>query len=176
MATKQTRAVKRLASWAALAQQGSLLPRLPHSARDQPIKAVGDSDPNDPLRALRLDPHWAKDQSIIKAFAAFKLDHRNSYHWRILMTYFADAHFGKPLSGRRREWTPEKLMQLFRDVLTIKLPNPKISDAELCRQLVNDKRLSGRYKEFRPSTLRRKLPELGRFAKRQLGEPKGKRR
>ena len=155
MSSKNPRATRRLAGWLRFAQEtnGRLLPRLPAGA-------------DGPLRALALDSHSRGDKAIIDAFAEFKLDHREPYDWRILMTYFADAHFGRKHPGRHSGWTFERLVQLDWDYQQIKHDAQGISDTEACKRLVRDKgaRFSGRYKGLKASTLRRRLPQAHKDA------------
>lgn len=139
-----------------------LLPQLP-------------DDADGSFRALALDPNKARDRAIIDAFSAFQLDHRDPYHWRILMTYFADAHFGRNYSGRPRSWTAERLLQLRADyfkavVIGIRLNGSKLSDEDACQRLVEDRKnyFEQRYKGMKPATLRRQLPKSSKLV-RQLG-------
>jgi hypothetical protein len=54
--------------------------------------------------ALTLHP----DQSTLrKAFEAFELDPQNPFHWRRLLQFLADIHFGGPRSGAPAKWNEE---------------------------------------------------------------------
>jgi hypothetical protein len=52
------------------------------------------------------------DAPIREAFYKFCLDPKDPWHWRLLLYYLADAHFGgrKP---KRRKWSPEDLSALL---------------------------------------------------------------
>ena len=57
------------------------------------------------------------DESTKAAFEKFKLDPRYPSHWRMLMLFFADAHFGdRAGQGRPRKWNSESLCELLRHV------------------------------------------------------------
>jgi hypothetical protein len=51
--------------------------------------------------ALRLDPTVAPDAVVIKAFEAAKLDYRNPFHWRFLVTHLSSSHYGRLKAGRK---------------------------------------------------------------------------
>jgi hypothetical protein len=148
MAKKESTS-KRLAGWRAFAREVRLWPKLP---RD---------------RALQLDPTSKRDLTIIAAFEAFRLDHRDPIDWRTLMIYFADVHFGKSQRGPRRQWTVERLCQLSTDFDAMKQRHADAPAEHVCRLLIKAK--DGRYREFKPATLRRQLP-VARAASRRAGD------
>ena len=58
------------------------------------------------------------DESTKVAFEKFKLDPRNPYHWRMLMRFLADAHFGhRAGQGRPRIWNSERLCKAWYFIL-----------------------------------------------------------
>ena len=112
--------------------------------------------------ALQIDPEERWTQPLRAAFNAFGLDPRNPFHWRKLLIYFAEAHFGKPPpGGRSRGWTDEKLSQLLMDFAQLKRANPGKNDSDICDALRKDKdgKFDGRYKNIDKKTIRRKLQD-----------------
>jgi hypothetical protein len=114
--------------------------------------------------ALEIDSYnwWAKP--ILDAFAAFQLDHNDLYDWRLLLFYFADAHFGKRTpGGRPRTWSDERLYQLLADFALIKDAHPGKPDTDLCKKLLKSdehgKFGKRRYADMTPETMRRRLQD-----------------
>jgi hypothetical protein len=69
--------------------------------------------------ALSLDD---LDLPLKKAFEAFALDPGNPFHWRKLIAYFADVHFGPRQSrrGPQKLWSDDRLCQLLQDFDQVK--------------------------------------------------------
>ncbi len=80
------------------------------------------------------------DKSMKAAFEKFKLDPRNPYHWRMLMLFFADAHFGKRVGqGRPRKWNSESLCELLRHVSDARTKWPGAKRSDIFRSLTKPK-------------------------------------
>ena len=112
--------------------------------------------------ALQIDPDERWTQPLWKAFKAFDFDPRNPFHWRNLLIYFADAHFGRPRWGRKpQSWTGKRLCQLLIDFAQQKRATPDKNDSEICRSLKRDKdgKFQTRYSRMSPETVRRKLQD-----------------
>jgi len=111
--------------------------------------------------ALGLDD---LDQPLKKAFQAFGLDPRNPFHWRKLLAYLADVHFGprQPRRGRDTLWSDDRLCQLLQDFDQIRrqrtlVPGSKISDIEVCKWLKRHSTLGKTYAGLDAKTLLRNL-------------------
>ena len=77
------------------------------------------------------------DESTKAAFEKFKLDPRNPYHWRMLMLFFADAHFGDRAGrGRPKKWNGESLCELLRHVSDARKKRPSAKRSDVFRSLV----------------------------------------
>jgi hypothetical protein len=112
--------------------------------------------------ALQIDPKESWTRPVLAAFKEFGFDPRNPFHWRNLLIYFAEAHFGKPRpGGRARGWTDEKLGQLLEDFDQLKRANPGKNESAICDSLRRDQegRFEGRYKNIDKGTIRRKLQD-----------------
>jgi hypothetical protein len=111
--------------------------------------------------ALGLDD---LDQPLKKAFQAFGLDPRNPFHWRKLLAYLADVHFGprQPRRGRDTLWSDDRLCQLLQDFDQIRrqralVPGSKVSDIEVCKWLKRHSTLGKTYAGLDAKTLLRNL-------------------
>ena len=112
--------------------------------------------------ALKLD---SLDVSLTKAFDAFGFNHRNPFHWRKLMAYFCDVHFGRGDRRRRgpsKRWSDDKLCQLLSDFDQVRsgyklVPGSKISDLEVCKRLKNHPVLGTTYIGSAAETVLRNL-------------------
>jgi hypothetical protein len=64
--------------------------------------------------ALSIDD---QDIAIKKAFETFELDPKDPFHWRKLIAYFADVHFGESQKGpgAPKVWSDRRLCQLLAD-------------------------------------------------------------
>lgn len=132
------------------------------------LRHFGESDWEDSAKrakaancALQLDE---LDQPLNKAFKAFDLDPRNPFHWRKLLAYFAEAHFGsKRLKrGANKVWSDDRLCQLLSDFDQVKsrrmlVPGSTISDLEVCSWLKRHPTLCKRYQKVSANTLLRNL-------------------
>jgi hypothetical protein len=124
--------------------------------------------------ALQIDSGEWWTQPLREAFEAFNFDQRNPFHWRNLLIYFADAHFGEPRrAGKPQSWTDEKLCQLLIDFAQQKRATPDKNDSEICRSLKRDKdgKFADRYSGMAAKTIRRKLQDAPNPAlNRALGQ------
>ena len=112
--------------------------------------------------ALQIDHEESWMRPVLAAFKEFGFDPRNPFHWRNLLVYFADAHFGKPRpGGRSRGWTDEKLHQLLEDFAQLKRASPEKNESAICDSLRRDQddRFERRYKNLSKATIRRKLQD-----------------
>jgi hypothetical protein len=101
---------------------------------------------------------------IRQAFEDFGLDPRNPYHWRELMGYFAQAHYGKPhqSTGRWPKWNSGHLYLLGMLSLRLKEAHPRWSQEQICKHITTDEKTTARFPEFKGTkvaTLRRLLPK-----------------
>src|ERR1700730_14626683 len=133
-----------------------------------------------PKGPLHLNPRG--DQAIIAAFKDFNLDPEKLYDWRLLMGYFADAHYGTRKRGKPPSWTNNRLYQLFIDFCALRHANPSESDTKICRRLARpsntdakidrvfgdycENTLRERYVGLSPGTIRRKLVEVRALARK----------
>jgi hypothetical protein len=116
-----------------------------------------------------------QDSSLKKAFEAAGLDDRNPFHWRKLITYFADVHFGsnRKRSGRKTKWSDNKLCVLLHDFTQRKkylssITDEKLTDRSICESMKHKTRFEGRYSQYRTPTILRNLqrarnPKENRF-------------
>jgi hypothetical protein len=70
---------------------------------------------------------------IRRAFEDFKLDARNPYHWRLLLTFYAGAHIRK---GRPAEWDAESLCKLLRHISEVRKKRPNAKQSEIYQSLI----------------------------------------
>jgi len=110
------------------------------------LRHFGESDWEDSAKrakaancALQLDE---LDEPLNKAFKTFNLDPRNPFHWRKLLAYFSEAHFGSKQikRGANKVWSDDRLCQLLSDFDQVKsrrmlVPGSTISDFEVCSWL-----------------------------------------
>jgi hypothetical protein len=115
--------------------------------------------------ALSIDD---QDIAIKKAFETFALDPKNPFHWRKLIAYFADVHFGESQKGpgAPKVWSDRRLCQLLADFHYIKSRRTRLagsgadSDLAICKILQNDPRRGAAYPpELSPKTICRKLQD-----------------
>jgi hypothetical protein len=90
----------------------------------------------DPIITIfSLNPSSTFDQAVLN---------KNPVHWKLLVTLFSWAHFGKWRSrGRPLKWTGEKYSQLLHEFSKIRNEKPTVPDIEVCRLL--KKRRPDRY-------------------------------
>jgi hypothetical protein len=112
-------------------------------------------------QALSLDD---LDQPLKTAFEAFGLDPRNPFHWRKLVAYLADVHFGPKQTrhGPKQLWSDDKLCKLLQDFDEVKsrrplVPGTKISDLQVCDWLKRHSSLGKTYTGFIARTILRNL-------------------
>jgi hypothetical protein len=78
--------------------------------------------------------------AIKASFDNFKLDPRNPYHWRMLLFFFAEAHFRERESrGRPKQWTSQRLCDLLRQVSDARKKRPNANQSDVFRSLVKPK-------------------------------------
>jgi hypothetical protein len=105
--------------------------------------------------ALTLSPQ--KDEIISRAFKAHHLDWENPFAWKRLLKILSKPRYGDKLSsGRKREWTEAKLIELLTDLTILREKHPKWSELRICKELAANNQA---YKEFNGATLTRRLPE-----------------
>lgn len=110
--------------------------------------------------ALQLDD---EDAFLKQAFREFHLDPRDPFHWRKLLAYFAEAHYGLRTSrGPTKLWSEDRLCQLLQDFDRVKsqrrvVPGTKVSDLETCRWLKRHSTLGAKYAELSAAALLRTL-------------------
>ncbi len=124
--------------------------------RDRPreaeagIKDLLQSDPAAVYRtALTVDPD---DLPMRQLFAAADLDPADPFHWKKLVTILAALRSQRP--GAPLRWGPTELHQLMIDVDRIHSRYSRRSLDRICEELIAQ---GGRYKDFKPGTLRRKF-------------------
>jgi hypothetical protein len=103
-------------------------------------------------------PAGPEGQKMREAFAALNLNPDNPDHWfKVLQHYIEGGAKKRASAGRPKEWTDEQKMRLAADVALLRaFEHPTMSSvSSLCRIL--SKRLA--YREFKPSTLRKKVYE-----------------
>jgi hypothetical protein len=82
---------------------------------------------------LTSDP---TDAPLALAFAAANLHSNDPTHWRVLLEFFAWAHYGDRRGrGRPKEWDSARLSQLREDYRDLKSRKPGLSDDEVFRIL-----------------------------------------
>jgi hypothetical protein len=81
------------------------------------------------------------------AFSKFHLDPRNPHHWRLLLHFFADAHFGAPKRhpGAPRYWSDKQWCQLVADYYRTKARHPTKSKSGVCQIMKKDQSFKSRY-------------------------------
>ncbi|MGE3626125.1 MAG: hypothetical protein AB7G34_07095 [Hyphomicrobiales bacterium] len=98
-----------------------------------------------------FDPSlWSRVEGPLKtAFDKFGLSPEHPHNWRLLLTYFAYAHYGpKPKrAGSPLKRTDDQLCQLLFDVASKRRSHSNASNAEIYRQLIRDRRLRTRYRD-----------------------------
>ena len=115
------------------------------------------SNLNDPVQrrykadlALRLRKREPSDEPIRAAFKAFDLDPRDPLHWRRLLFYLADCHFGQRdvRRGAPRRWNDERRCQLLLDFAIVQSRHPGQTDTAVSGFLQRDKSFGARYAEI----------------------------
>lgn len=111
--------------------------------------------------AVTLDSENPMDEQIGLAFNAAGLNHKNPWHWRILLGMFAVAHFGpKRRRGARKLWAGDSYCQLLYDVEKVKAEHSWPSDRAACRVLAKRRVAYGEHgKQQTAETLRRAVRE-----------------
>jgi hypothetical protein len=90
--------------------------------------------------AVDLSPNSALDAPLRAAFEAAGLNPMFPWHWRILFSYFAYAHFYKPRRGAPQKWTPDAYCELLFAYHQIKRRRPKLKDSAVCDALMKQGR------------------------------------
>jgi hypothetical protein len=116
--------------------------------------------------ALMLDQTDQQDALILRAFEAAGLDHRNPLHWRMLLGYFAEAHFGKKTT-KPVTWNQYELMVVLKDYLEVQRNHRNLKDSKICRLLMRKKPYSDKYGKYNFDALR-KLARHARSPKYNL--------
>jgi hypothetical protein len=82
---------------------------------------------------LTSDP---SDAPLALAFAAAKLHSNDPTHWRVLLEFFAWAHYGdRKGRGAPKKWDSVRLSQLRKDFSDVKSRNQYFSDNDVFRNL-----------------------------------------
>jgi hypothetical protein len=105
----------------------------------------------------------ADKEKMASLFAAVGLDPDDPSHRQELIATIAELYCGSQQRGRRPIWTPAQLAQLCNDVTNVAAAKPNWSNSRICRQLVS----LDRYAKFKSATLRRRLPDAGKWRKQQ---------
>lgn len=101
------------------------------SDRQSPTKTVLDPSPEDlwdilARSALTLDDDVGSTE-IRRAFEYYNLDHRQPFHWRLLLAWFCRVEFAeKPKRkqpGAKPKWTRDALLKLKGEIKKRKLEN-----------------------------------------------------
>jgi hypothetical protein len=105
-----------------------------------------------------------RDVPLKKAFAAFGFDDKDPFHWRKMLFYFANVHFGtnQPQPGRPRVWSDGQLCALLRDFNWRKsnyqsVSGSSVSEVRICELLKSTTKFKGRYSKFNTRTILRNL-------------------
>lgn len=104
--------------------------------------------------ALRLGSADEDSVAILAAFAAGGLNHRNPFHWRVLLAAFSEAHFGK----RRTKpiiWDTAALCEVFVDYFTVKNEGKVKTNPQIHRVLRSDKRFKDKYQKYHVDAFRK---------------------
>jgi hypothetical protein len=147
-------AEKRMAAASILSKKLTLIGRVGGASAYPDLPA--DIDWDDPAAWSRdarkaFDPSNL-DESTRAAFRKFKLDPRNPYHWRMLVDFFADAHYGERAGrGRPKKWNSESLCALLRHVSDARKKRPSVKRSDVFRSLVKPKAL---YNGLKPDALK----------------------
>jgi hypothetical protein len=116
-------------------------------------RAMGSDFGEQARKALSISE---SDSSIKAAFERSGLDHRNPFHWKIVLETLANVVFGSPgRGGRRRTWTIKRYWQLLADLDDLKEERPGAKITELCNRLAK----RPEYADLSPESLRRRLHE-----------------
>ena len=127
---------------------------------NNPLAAASFSLNPDFARAVALTLHdddrviGECDRAIKKAFDAFGLDHKQPDHMRKLLGILADIVFGERGKGPKIEWDFERYAQLLSDFDEISARFPDLSGQKCFEMLTREEPYSGRYKDWKASTLR----------------------
>jgi hypothetical protein len=108
----------------------------------------------DRAAALTLHGQSDYDRAIKRAFDTFGLDSNITHHRRTLLGILADVLFGERGKGPKIEWDFERYAQLLSDFDEISARLPDLSGQKCFEMLTREEPYSGRYKDWKASTLR----------------------
>lgn len=104
--------------------------------------------------SLRLDKADKNDAAMLRAFEAARLDHRSPLDWRILLSHFAEVHFGK-IRTKPKKWDEIGLLGLFLDYLKAQIRNPQLKHPEIVKLLQTDKPYKSKYGKYNCDAFRK---------------------
>jgi hypothetical protein len=109
------------------------------------------------------------DAVIRKALDAFGLDPANPWNWRLLLFYFADAHFGMCETDRKRwDWSESQLIDLRQRIQSEEwAAGAKLNDSEAARRLRAKPEYG--YQRITEGALRKKIGEARRRWDSEVG-------
>jgi hypothetical protein len=91
---------------------------------------------------------------MLRAFEAAGLDHRNPTDWRMLVSCFAEAHFGKKKT-KPLKWDVLALCRVLKDYMEVTRNHPELKDSKVCERLKSDKQYKDKYSRYKIHALRR---------------------
>jgi hypothetical protein len=129
--SKKPTPTTRLAVWKEAASQGGPSRRLidwsDEAAWAKIARAALDLDSG-------FDEKW--NGPVRKAFKDFRLNPKDPYDWRLLLTLYAAAHASR---GRPVKWNSESLCDLLRKISAAREKRPNAKPSEIYRSLVRPK-------------------------------------
>jgi hypothetical protein len=130
----------RLSHWQEIVSQGNPF-ELPTDWSDQTVWTEAARD------ALNLDEKIDDkgDIAIRKAFENFKLDPRNPFNWRRLLSFYVQAHVSR---GQPKKWNSERLCELLRNISDARQNRPKAKRSEIYRSLIKKPPYKGKSESY----------------------------
>ena len=112
-----------------------------------------------------LNPDHELDKPLVMAFAAAGLNHKNPFHWKLLLREFAIAHFlPRRGGGAPTKWTANRYCRLLAQVHQLKLNNAHLTDKGACTILC-------KWPEYQQKSEKRLSVERLRKALREARNP-----
>jgi hypothetical protein len=132
------------------------------------LTLLGDLSALRAAHKLRRNTDLNKNPALRAAFEAFSLDSSKQEDWRLLLAWFAEAHFLKRGPGKEKRWDEDALCQLLVDFRAAKKATKGKLKGEIYKFLAKRKNFNGRYADMTANAIQRNLRDARDPAKNAL--------